>query len=192
MSPISSSSSVPPCACSKKPRLRPCAPVNAPRSWPKSSLSISSRGIAAQFTRTNGSSRRGLKRWIARLTSSLPVPLSPVMSTLARVGATRSICWVQALHRGARADHLVARLELGAQLGHGPREPCRPHRVADAHEHPIATQRLLEKIARAELDRQNGVLHRRVPAHDDHGQLTRRFFGAQALEHLDARRCQVA
>jgi hypothetical protein len=54
MSPISSRKSVPPCACSKKPRFLACAPVNAPRSWPKSSLSMSSRGMAAQLTFTNG------------------------------------------------------------------------------------------------------------------------------------------
>ena len=34
------------------------APVNAPRSWPNSSLSSSVSGIAAQFTATNGRSRR--------------------------------------------------------------------------------------------------------------------------------------
>ena len=37
------------------------APVNAPFSWPKSSDSMSSDGTAAQFTVTNGLSRRGLR-----------------------------------------------------------------------------------------------------------------------------------
>ncbi len=91
MSPISSKNNVPPCACSKKPRLRPDAPVNEPRSCPKSSLSMSSRGIAAQFTLMNGASLRAESRWMARLMSSLPVPLCPVMRTLALVGATLSI-----------------------------------------------------------------------------------------------------
>jgi hypothetical protein len=54
MSPISSSSSVPPWASSKRPFFCPVAPVNAPRSCPNSSLSISSRGIAAQLTLMNG------------------------------------------------------------------------------------------------------------------------------------------
>ena len=35
------------------------APVNAPFSWPKSSLSSSSAGSAAQLTLTNGRSLRG-------------------------------------------------------------------------------------------------------------------------------------
>ena len=45
---------MPPSASSNLPRRSAAAPVNAPFSWPKSSLSISSVGIAAQFTLTNG------------------------------------------------------------------------------------------------------------------------------------------
>ena len=37
-----------------------------------------------------GPTLRGLKLWIARAISSLPVPVSPVMSTVESVGATRS------------------------------------------------------------------------------------------------------
>ena len=65
------------------------APVKEPFSWPKSSLSMSSSGMAAQFTCTKASSLRRLFRWMARATSSLPTPLSPVMSTVAEVGAAR-------------------------------------------------------------------------------------------------------
>jgi hypothetical protein len=118
MSPISSRNSVPPCACSKKPRFLACAPVNAPRSWPKSSLSMSSRGMAAQLTFTNGSSARGERRWMAREMSSLPVPLSPVMSTDAFVGATFSISWKSFRHRRRSPDHLVLlELLLARHLG---------------------------------------------------------------------------
>src|SRR6267378_178642 len=90
-SPTSSRKRVPWCASSNRPILVCVAPVKAPRSWPNISLSTRSRGIAAQFTRTNGFSRRGLASWIALATSSLPVPDSPVMSTRASVGATRAI-----------------------------------------------------------------------------------------------------
>ena len=38
--------------------LRAVAPVKAPFSWPNSSLSISSRGIAAMLIATNGPARR--------------------------------------------------------------------------------------------------------------------------------------
>ena len=103
MSPISSRKIVPlsgvleavPC------RFRLSAPVNAPFSWPNSSLSISSEGIAAQFTATNGASLRGERACSCRAISSLPVPFSPVISTVAWVGATRSMavltCWIASL-----------------------------------------------------------------------------------------------
>ncbi len=67
------------------------APVNAPRSCPNSSLSSSSRGTAAQLTLTNGASCRSEKWWIARATSSLPVPVSPQISI---VTSTRAACWM--------------------------------------------------------------------------------------------------
>ena len=82
MSPISSRKRVPPCACSKRPRWRLCAPVNAPRSWPKSSDSSSSGGTAGVLTAMKGPFEHGLCSWRARATSSFPVPDSPVMSTV--------------------------------------------------------------------------------------------------------------
>ena len=59
MSPISSSSTVPFCASSKHPARRSTAPVNAPFSWPNSSLSISVSGMAAQLmaTKRSGAAR---------------------------------------------------------------------------------------------------------------------------------------
>ncbi len=90
MSPISSRKSVPPSASSMRPGLEPTAPVNAPFSWPNSSDSSTSRGSAPQWIGTNGRSARPERSWIARATSSLPVPLSPSTSTEDTVGATRS------------------------------------------------------------------------------------------------------
>ena len=91
MSPISSRNRVPPLACSKRPRWRRCAPVNAPASWPNSSLSSSSAGIAAVLSATNGLPARGDSRCSARATSSLPVPVSPVTSTDSGACASRPI-----------------------------------------------------------------------------------------------------
>ena len=71
---------------------RVAAPVNAPFSWPNSSDSISSAGTAAQFSVTNGPSRRGLRSCSARAISSLPVPVSPRMQTRVSLAATRSTC----------------------------------------------------------------------------------------------------
>ena len=80
---------MPPSAVSSCPFFCAIAPVNAPFSCPKSSLSSSVSGIAAQLIATNGRSARRLLLWIARATSSLPVPLSPVISTVESLGATR-------------------------------------------------------------------------------------------------------
>ena len=91
MSPISSRNNVPPSASSNFPSRSANAPVKLPFMWPNSSLSISSPGIAAQFTSTNGPWARGDSAWIARATSSLPVPFSPRISTRAFEGATFSI-----------------------------------------------------------------------------------------------------
>ena len=65
--------------------------MNAPFSWPKSSLAMSSLGMAPVWTGTKGPWLRRLRLWRARATSSLPVPDSPTMSTGATVGATRSM-----------------------------------------------------------------------------------------------------
>ena len=60
ISPTSSRKSVPPSARAKRPARSRAAPVKAPRTWPKNSLSKSSRGTAAQFTRTRGRPARAL------------------------------------------------------------------------------------------------------------------------------------
>ncbi len=77
-------------ASSKQPRRRAAAPVNAPRSCPNSSDSISVSGMAEQLMATKALFLRGLKEWMVRAQSSLPVPDSPVSSTEADDGATCS------------------------------------------------------------------------------------------------------
>jgi hypothetical protein len=86
-SPISSRNSVEPLAASKRPILRESAPVKEPFSCPKSSLSSRFSGIAAQFSAKKGRADRFDRAWIARATSSLPVPDSPRMRTVEFVGA---------------------------------------------------------------------------------------------------------
>jgi hypothetical protein len=48
----------------------------------------------------NGRSRRGLPSWTARATSSLPVPVSPWISTVLSVGLTCAICSRTCSRRG--------------------------------------------------------------------------------------------
>ena len=59
ISPTSSRSRVPLSASSKQPVRRSSAPVKAPFSWPKISLSIRVSGMAAQLMATNGLRLRG-------------------------------------------------------------------------------------------------------------------------------------
>ena len=67
----------------------PTAPVKAPRSWPNISDSSRSGGIAPQLTAMKGWFVRLLWAWMKRAISSLPVPLSPMISTVESVAATR-------------------------------------------------------------------------------------------------------
>lgn len=69
-------------------------PVNAPRSYPNSSLSRRVSGITAQLRRTYGFATRRLRLCRAPAINSLPVPLSPRISTVASVGAT---VWISCL-----------------------------------------------------------------------------------------------
>ena len=66
-------------------------PVNAPFSWPNSSLSRSVSGIAAQLTWTIGPPPCGCFRVLPWPPVPFPVPVSPVMSTVVFVSATWSI-----------------------------------------------------------------------------------------------------
>ena len=62
--------------------------MKAPRSCPNSSVSSRVSGIAAQATLMSGCVCLPLSWWMARATSSLPVPVSPWISTVASLGAT--------------------------------------------------------------------------------------------------------
>ena len=98
---------MPPSASANLPFLVVVAPVNAPRTWPNSSDSSSVSGIAAQLTLMSGMSRCALRSWMARATSSLPVPVSPVISTVLLVSATQLGALDHLLHRAAAADDAV-------------------------------------------------------------------------------------
>ena len=83
ISPISSKKMVPPWANSKRPIRSATAPVKEPFLWPKSSLSSKSFGMAAQLIGTKFAPQRSDWSCNKRAKSSLPVPLSPVIMTVA-------------------------------------------------------------------------------------------------------------
>ena len=91
-------------ASRKRPLRSRSAPVNAPRTWPKSSLSRRFAGIAPQLTPRNGCFARGPATWMARRDDLL------AGAALARdedghVGVLDAIDeGVDLSHRGARAD----------------------------------------------------------------------------------------
>ena len=91
ISQISSRNSVPPSAAAAAPGLSEIAPVKLPFIWPNTSDSSRSDGIAPQFKAMNGPDARADPSWIAWAQSSLPVPLSPVMKTVAIDAATERI-----------------------------------------------------------------------------------------------------
>ena len=65
-------------------------------------------GIAPQSTTTNGLVARAAScAWIARARSSLPVPLSPSMSTVRSVRAARSSMREEVAHRRRAADRVA-------------------------------------------------------------------------------------
>ena len=124
------------------------APVNAPFSWPNSSLSSSVSGIAAQLTATNGPVARGeLRRGCARATSSLPVPLSPSSSTVASRGAACMHDVHRAAPRERRADDRAPAL-----LGELRLERCGSRRSSDCFSSALRTiahdVRALERLGR--------------------------------------------
>ncbi len=61
----------------------------------------------------------------------------------------------------------------------------REENVAYADEHPLACQRLLEEVARPELDRQRGVFGGRVPADDDNGDVLDRLVRADSRQGVE-------
>ena len=76
-------------------------------------------GSAPQSTGTNGPAARGLAAWIARATSSLPVPLSPRISTWLSLWRRPWMVRRQAPHAGRAADQLGqpgALAQLGLEL----------------------------------------------------------------------------
>ena len=63
------------------------APVKEPFSWPKSSDSMRFWGTAEQSKTMNGLFFRAERLWSVLATTSLPVPVSPSITTVVVVGA---------------------------------------------------------------------------------------------------------
>ena len=132
---------------------------------------MSSDGSAAQLSFSSGPLARGLRVWMARATSSLPVPRSPVTSTLARALGRAPDLLDELLDGGALADELPGRPRGAAQvarLGLGAREA---QRGLDGDEQRVGVERLLEEVERADADGAHRGVDGRVAAHHDDGRV---------------------
>ena len=166
MSPTSSRNSVPPSARSNLPRRCLVAPVKAPASCPKSSLSMSSAGTAAQFSFSSG--RLGARRGaMDRARDQLLAGAALAGDEHAGVErAARSTCSRSSAIGAAFADQLVewpaSRAAPGFVFG-----AHQAQRVLEHDEQPVGGERLFEEVERAESRRAHGGVDRRVPAHHD-------------------------
>ena len=132
------------------------APVKAPLIWPNSSLSSSSAGIAAQFTATKGLALRRPWSCNARATSSLPVPVSPRIRTVASLSAAMPIAFCT-----RRIASLAPISAVSLDSRHVPRAIAhrRGGSIADRRRvQVIAADRLGQMVEGAEPHRLDGVL----------------------------------
>ena len=147
--PISSRKIVPLSATSNRPRRVATAPVKAPRTWPNSVDSSRSIGTEPVLTTTNGPSARGDRWWMARASSSLPVPDSPVSRMLERDGAARRTSSITRSIAGLRQIRLsrpARRCREGAVLG---AQPALLEPLADREHDLLVLERLGDVVERA-------------------------------------------
>ena len=106
---------MPPCAALKRPSRRLVAPVNAPRSCPNSSASISVSGNAAQLTATNGPSARAA--FVQRARHQLLARSALARDDHRRVAVRdRLHALDQREHAGRVSDQLIAARRRALQL----------------------------------------------------------------------------
>ena len=145
--------------------------------------------MAPQSIGTNGPAARRLRRWIARATSSFPVPVSPSTSTSTFEPATLLDGLEHAPHRGTCADDLLERIgafDLTAEkLILGTEPPFGQH-AHDAIPQLIDGQRLCQKIGGPQSQAGRYIFHRRALREQDHRQaridLVSRFQHGQAVD----------
>ena len=186
MSPTSSRKSVPPSAASNFPSRRAIAPVNAPFSCPKSSLSTSSRESAAQFTLTSGFARRGLLV-VERVRDELLAGAALAAHQHGDVGVGDLVDGLEdALHRGASPDDLAGEraLHLLEQAAVIALEPRVLHHAAHQHAQLVVVEGLRQIVGGAVLHRLHGDLLGAVGGDHDDGRI--RIDAPRVLEHLHA------
>jgi hypothetical protein len=156
--------------------------------WPNSSDSNTPSAMPPAFTVTIGRLARGDTACSACATRLLPVPFSPVMSTLASDGPTRAI--ISSTGRIAPDSARMRRVPVGLQgLVGGLELPAAAERTAqfglrpDDRQQPLVVPRLLDEVARAAPHRFDRDVHRAPGRHHHHRE---RFVGGvDALQQVE-------
>ena len=126
----------------------------------------------------------------ARATSSLPLPLSPVISTVASLGATRQASWSTARRAGLSATMPAS--DLGGQAVGSAVAPEADDVAAGGHQ-LVQVDRLAQVVHRAQLQGRHGLGHVGEGGHQEEGQVGAAAAGlAQHLQAVHAGHAHVA
>jgi hypothetical protein len=178
ISPISSRKRVPPSASAKRPARALVAPVKAPFACPKSSLSRSASGIAAQLTETNGA--------VARPPCVPRAGLAEEQHGNVRVRDALDDVRHFA-HRRAPADEVRQAVPLAKRALERGRLAPHAHFVEGAAKEEgdlVGLERLRRVVVRAAANRLDGGVERAVGRHDDDGPIWRQ--ASRLREELEA------
>ena len=160
------------------------APVNAPLTCPKSSLSISSSGIAAQLTSTNGPPRRAAES-VDRARNELFAGAVLAVDEHASVGRRSHRNLLAQLHHDiALPHHRQPAIDVGAQRAVLGFETALANGIANHENRLLERQRFLDEVVRAELDGFDSRLDVAVPG-DHHDRSVDAAF-AEARERSQA------
>ena len=135
--------------------------------------------MAAQLMATKGLSLRGLLKWMARATSSLPVPDSPVSRTLARLSQTSVMLSMTLRKVGLPPTsmlELIAALQLAAQALVVGQHVRQAQGVLDGLFQFVDLEGLAHIVEGAFLDQLDGILDRTIGSHHHHRQLGMKAF----------------
>ena len=152
--------------------------------------------MAAQLILSKGLSARSLRLWMASATISLPVPLSPWMSTVTFVGAIWRMSALTACIAGLspiKASTPASLLKLAAQLPVLAAQPLFLQRLGHGLQQGGAVDRLLDEIISAQPHRLHGLLDAAMPGDHHHFDLGLEFAGGfQERDAVQVRQAQVA
>ena len=141
---------------------------------------------------TNGAAGCAPSRWSSRATSSLPVPLSPTISTVLGTGATRAICSRSRSIAALVPDERALAVQPPPERPHLGAEPAPLDRQLDLAHDPLDRLGLVDEAVGAEPDGLDAAVEVPGAGVDDHRDLRAApLERAQHLEAVHARHLEV-